>query len=65
MKIIRIDNYDRQTVADKIAASGIENNNEAVVMLTALQNDPNRSPDVWFRLVDDDYVLWRGMEDLV
>lgn len=65
MKIIRCDNFARENQPEHLVAENIENEREAKVMLEALQamctdNGPN-----WYRLVEDDYRLSRGMADLI
>lgn len=64
-KIVRIDNYARETVAEKLVAENIANETEAKLMCEALQSYPCRSHNDWFCVKPADYVLWRGMEELV
>lgn len=64
MKIVCVDNYARDTVADRLVAENL-NEHEARVMCLALNEDPARSSDAWFVVKPDDYRLSRGMEDLV
>jgi hypothetical protein len=58
MKIVWTDNFDRETVSERVVAEGIRSRREGEVMLDALRatnrdpGDPN-----WYKLVEDDYVL--------
>lgn len=65
MKIVRTDNYARETVAEGLVAENIRWGDEARIMLLALQRSPTRGDSDWYKLVADDYVLWRGMEEFV
>lgn len=65
MKIIRCSNYNVETEAERVVAENIKHETEANVMCKALQDNPHRSDYDWFRVVDDDYKCWRGMEELV
>jgi hypothetical protein len=64
MKIIAVDNFARESVADILIA---ENVNEYMGkrIVDALNDKQHENSQEWFRLVPDDYVLWRGMEELV
>jgi len=62
MKIIAVDNYGRESVADFIVC---ENINEYLGdAVTKYLNGWSQS-EVFFKLVPDDHKLWRGMEELV
>lgn len=63
MKIIWRDGYNRETIADRLVCDNIKSKAEAVIMLTALRDNINESQ--WYDIVEDDYILSRGMEDLV
>lgn len=65
MKIIACDNFARETVADRLVASNIINEQEANLMLAALLSTCTDNTPTWYRLEPDDYKLWRGMEELV
>ena len=65
MKIVAVDNLAREAVADRIVAVNIVNAEEADIMVTALQETCNEGGHTWYRLVPDDYVLCRGMADLI
>lgn len=67
MKIIAVDNFAQETVADLLVAENITNKSYAEVMAKALNEryciDDNAPR--FYRVVQDDYRLSRGMEDLV
>jgi hypothetical protein len=67
MKIVRVDNFGREDVADGLVAEGIGSVTEGNVMLKALQATCHPEGHTWYELKtdDDDYVLSRGMEDLI
>lgn len=65
MKIIRVSNYDDESEAQYVIAENIKNKVQAEIMCYALQEDSNRTDRDWFKVVEDDYKLWCGMEDLV
>ena len=64
MKIIRVDGYDRDSVAQRLVAEGIRNQEEAKIMLGALC-DKRGDDSNWYRLVEDNHILWRGMAEFV
>lgn len=67
MKIVAVDNFAREAVADLLIAENITNQSYAEVMVKALNDkycNNDRAPrhyQVW----PDDKQLSRGMEDLV
>ena len=64
MKIIAVDNFDRESVADKLIAENVsEYWGKRIV--DALNEKLHEDSLYYFKLVPDDYVLWRGMEELV
>lgn len=65
MKIIHCDNYNRESQPEYLVCENITNEREGKIMLSALQDNPNRSDEAWYKLMPDDYHLWRGMEDLI
>lgn len=65
MKIIRTSNYNIESEAERVVAENIAYEAEAATMCDALNASPKRSNHDWFRVVKDDYILWRGMEELV
>jgi hypothetical protein len=64
MKIIVVDNYGRESVADRLVAENVSEywGKRIVNMLNDKEHDDSQD---YFKLVDDDYTLWRGMEELV
>lgn len=66
MKIIAVDNYARESVADRLVAENIQSEEEGNVMLGALRAKySGRFSPTWYELVADDHKLRRGMEELV
>lgn len=57
MKIVKVDNYDRDNIPDELVADNIKNASLGELMVNALQIAPGRNYDVWYRLVEDSYVL--------
>ena len=57
MKIVRVDNFDRDTVCDKLVAENV-NDVYGTCMVEALNAEfsGDSLPD-YFRMVPDDYVL--------
>lgn len=64
MKIICTDNYGRESVAERLVAENIKNSDEASSMCAALNKIEGGSSDHYL-VKEDDYRLWRGMEELV
>lgn len=64
MKLILMDNLDRETVADILVAENIQNNELADILLGRLETYFKGSA-WWPTLKPDNYRLSRGMEDLV
>lgn len=66
MKIICTDNFNQETIADRLVAKDIINESEADTMCQALNDKySGEMAHDWFRVVPDDYRLSLGMEDLV
>jgi hypothetical protein len=66
MKIIESDNFARESVADHLVADNITSEAYAIVMRDALQAKfGGENSQSYFQVKPDDYVLWRGMEELV
>lgn len=57
MKIVRIDNYARETVSEKLVAENIQYQGDADVMLKALQENPKKGDEYWYKIEQDDYQL--------
>jgi len=67
MKIVGMDNFARESVADLLVAENISNQSYADVMCKAL-NDKyciGENSARYYQIMPDDYILSRGMEDLV
>ena len=64
MKLIAVDNFGRESVADRLIAENLSDYWAPFLAESANRNTAERS-DIYFRAVPDDHVLWRGMEDLV
>ncbi len=66
MKIIAVDNFARETEADILVATGIVSEDYGQVMRDALQDKygGNDAPQ-YYRLVEDAYVLSRGLADMI
>lgn len=64
MKIIKVDNFGRESIADSLIADNVNEYWGKKIILFLLDELHDDSP-YYFNLVDDDYVLWRGMEELV
>lgn len=65
MKIVCIDNFDRETHAHRLVASNISNKEEARLMLDALQATCDDRGSDWYVMKEDDYTLWRGIAEFV
>jgi len=63
MKIVIVDNFGRESVADVLVAENV-NENYAQKIVDFLNSENGENSD-WFVLKPDDYRLSRGMEDLV
>jgi hypothetical protein len=57
VKIIRHDNYDRETRSDFLVATGL-NSYYATWIVKLLNDDPNRDDSDYYRAVYDDHVLY-------
>lgn len=67
MKIVAVDNFASEAVADLLVAEHITNKSYAEVMTKALNErycNSDYSPRHYI-ITEDDYILSRGMEDLV
>ena len=64
MKIVAVDNFARETKADRLVAENV-NETEGNIMLEALRATCTPEGPTWYELKADDYRLSRGMEDLV
>lgn len=64
MKIIIVDNYDREGVADVLVAEKVDPY-WGEKMVDTMNYNRTDYDDKYFKLVKDNYDLWRGMEELV
>lgn len=67
MKIVGVDNHAQESVADLLVAENITNKSYAEVMVAALNAKyctDDHAPR-FYQIMPDEYVLSRGMEDLV
>lgn len=62
MKIIAVDSYARENVADILVC---ENVNEYYAKLIVQLLNYDKENSRWFVAVEDDHKLWRGMEEFV
>lgn len=64
MKIVKVDNFGRESVADKLIAENVNEywGEQIVELLNSKQHEDSLD---YFKLVNDDCRLWRGMEELV
>lgn len=60
MKIVCIDNFNRETKSDRLVADNITHDAEAEVMLAALRDrfSSDNSPE-WYVLKPDNYRLYK------
>jgi len=66
MKIIASDNYARETVADIVVVDKITNTYYAKLIVSLLNNRLHIvDSDKYYKLVEDDYLLSCGLEDLI
>jgi hypothetical protein len=63
MKIVLVDNYNRDSVADVLIAEKVQPREFGELLVELLNKRP--PCDGWFVLRSDNYRLCRGMEDLV
>lgn len=57
MKIIKVDNYDREAYDDVLIAENVHKYFGQMIV-DLLNDNPKRIDDHWFRLVEDDYKLF-------
>jgi hypothetical protein len=62
MKIIIRDNLDRESVADRLVAENADKNYAEFI---ADKLNDYFGGGGYFSVEQDDYVLWRGMEELI
>lgn len=59
MKIVWCDNFDRENMDERIVAENIQNKRDAELMLNALLATVHDRSEHTYKLVADDYVLWK------
>lgn len=65
MKIIQIDNFAREHVADYLIADNVDRYHGSIIIYHLNEKlSGNTSPN-YFILVEDNYKLNKGMEDLI
>ena len=62
MKVIAMDNFNRDHVADKLIAENLDRFT-AEAMTNEMNESCNELSSYWHVVVDDDYELHLGMED--
>ena len=63
MQIIQVDGLDRDAIADILVLSELSKKDGLSTLKNLQENEG--SDYIWFSLVEDDYRLSRGMEDLI
>lgn len=64
MKIVLVDNFARESVADLLIADNVDKYWGKIIVENLNSKSDKNNPD-YFQLFDDDYILWRGMDELV
>lgn len=64
MKVVLVDNYDRETVEDLLLAENVSQE-EAEQIADAYNEKQTDSAPYWAVVKNDDYRLWRGMRDVL
>jgi hypothetical protein len=62
MKIICVDSYGRESIADVLVAMNVSEYWGDRISCSLNDHAPLNE---YFRCVEDDHVLWRGMEEFV
>lgn len=65
MKIICKDNYDRESLADDLIAENVHRYFGEFIVDALNEKYSGEHFSNFFCLVEDDYKLWGGMEELV
>jgi hypothetical protein len=65
MKIIRVDNFAREHIADQLIAENVNEYYGSQIVDFLNDTFSGEHSSDFYRLVKDDYILWRGMEELV
>jgi hypothetical protein len=64
-KIIGVDNFNRESVADFLVAEGITNKGQGKLMVAALNDKREGEGSYWYQIQTSDYRLCQGMADLI
>ena len=64
MKIVRVDNYDRELYNDVLVCENIINEKLGDIMINALNYREGRNSEWFYKLVEDDYKLFK-FEDMI
>lgn len=59
MKIVWTDNFARDNVSERLVAENIKHKSEAEAMLKGLQDTCTELGSSWYKLEQDDYVLYK------
>jgi hypothetical protein len=65
MKIIGVDNFNRESVADFLVCENVANERVGQTMVDALNRESGDYGSYFYKLVPADHKLWRGMEELI
>jgi len=64
MKVIRVDNYNRESVAEHVVKENLTIL-ESRDLCAKLRRERPDGDDWWYMEKPDEYRLWRGREDLI
>ena len=64
MKIVNVDNLNRESTADTLVAENI-NEYWGKKVVELLNDDTHYQSNDYFKLVENNHVLWRGMDELL
>ena len=64
MKIVCVDNYDREFYDDILVCENIRNEKWGNVMVDALNSRKGENSELFYKLVEDDYKLFK-FEDII
>jgi len=65
MKIVGVDNYARESVADDLICENVTNTYIGGVIVDALNKWSGEDGDRLYKLVANDYRLWGGMDEFI
>ena len=64
MKIVCVDNYDREFYDDILVCENIRNEKFGNIMVDALNSREGSNSEWFYKLVEDDYTLFK-FEDII